>query len=72
MSKFVIKSDNGGDAFFIADWPGDPGRTTILNNAKVFDSRESAERKMRRLIKRNSHRDLSTLKVINVQISENF
>lgn len=43
--KFVVKLQRG---CWLADWPGDPGRTLVIDNAKRFDSFEKAARALMR------------------------
>jgi len=40
IRKYIIELEPG---VWIADWDGDPGRTKIKENAKVFESRKKAE-----------------------------
>ena len=43
--KYVIKLQ---EDVFIADWDGDPGRTPLIGNAKIFKSQESAQEFLRK------------------------
>lgn len=40
MSRYVVELEPN---VFIAAWSGDPGRTTDLNNAQLFDKKAYAE-----------------------------
>lgn len=39
MKKFVVKLEKGA---WIAPWKSDPGRTLVLDNAKLFDTMSDA------------------------------
>ena len=38
--KYIVELEEN---VWIADWDGDPGRTIVKNNAKVFDNKKEAE-----------------------------
>lgn len=40
MAGFIVAIEAG---CWLADWPGDPGRTTIKTAAKVFPTEKSAK-----------------------------
>lgn len=41
---FVVQLEKGafGQECFLADWPGDPGRTLVIENAKRYQSIRTA------------------------------
>lgn len=54
---------------WIADWEGDPGRTLKLQSAKIFDTKASAERFLKKSRKKNEHRDFSKSEIAEVEIT---
>lgn len=46
---------SGDDSWWIADWEGDPGRTTKKENAKRYNTAVGAARAITYLKKRYSH-----------------
>ena len=53
---------------WVADWEGDPGRTLVLQNAKIFSHKSIAERTLKGLSKRYEHRDFNKARIIEVEI----
>jgi len=50
---------------WVAEWDGDPGRTTIKNNAEVFPNFNSAKIKLNKIKKQVSHfRNVDKYKII--------
>ena len=37
IKMYIVKIEKG---VWLADWFGDPGRTLVLNNAKIFSTRK--------------------------------
>lgn len=46
MASYAIKLHEG---CWVADWDGDPGRTLKIHNARIFDSKEEAEKELERI-----------------------
>ena len=68
---YVIKCENGGKPWWIADWTGDPGRTTVIDNAQMFGNIDSAGRKIKSVVRRYPSRKLDgKLRIIYVEIVE--
>lgn len=44
---------------WIAPWNGDPGRTLVRDSARLFDTKEKAERFRKKTIQENSHREFN-------------
>jgi hypothetical protein len=63
---FVVKIDD----YWLADWEGDPGRTLVLNNAKIFSNRLSGGRALRKTTKQNPHRNMTKCRVLEVFLTE--
>jgi len=68
-NMFVVKCDNGGYPWWINGVDsGDPGRTVLLENAEIFESRKKAKKIMKYAIKNNKHRKLEgRLKIIKIK-----
>ena len=60
MKKYyIVEFENGGSPWWLAGWSGDPGRTVVRENAKVFNSELSAKKALIKCIKNNQHRSLN-------------
>jgi len=66
MTLYVIELQPG---CWIADWPGDPGRTEVLDNAKVYTSKKAAQNALNKMIRKYDHRDLTGARIVRVKIS---
>ncbi|MFC6999570.1 hypothetical protein [Rufibacter roseus] len=53
---WVIKFENGGEPYWIADGHGDPARTLVKENAKAFRYHKEAKAALWDVIKNNPHR----------------
>lgn len=56
---YILKFENM--ECWIAPWEGDPGRTLVRNNAKLFDTKEKAERFKKKSLRENNHRNFNLL-----------
>ncbi len=54
--NYLVVSTNEGQPWWLAEVEGDPGRTIVRENAKVFDSKSKAQSAIKRVIKRYPHR----------------
>ena len=56
---YYIYSENNGNPYYIAKGRyGDPPRSFFQENAKVFKTKEQAQKHIKLLKKENSHRDM--------------
>ena len=60
MNGFIIKLDS---RVWLSDWEGDPGRTRIRSNAKIFNTRRLAECCLRKAKKDFAFRDFSNAEI---------
>ncbi len=65
-TMFVIKVDN----WWFASWEGDPGRTLVLNSAKIYESDIQAKRALKKAKKLYPNRDISKAEVVEIFITE--
>ena len=63
--KFIIQLS---ETSWIADWEGDPGRTLKLQNAQLFNSHDSAKRKLVKSKRKYYNRDFSKANIVKVEI----
>lgn len=56
MKRYIIQVASSGKDCFIANCEGDPGRTLIKESAKVFTSKEKADKVKLKLEKQWSNR----------------
>jgi hypothetical protein len=66
MTLYVIELQPG---YWIADWTGDPGRTEVLDSAKVYTSKKAAQNALNKMIRKYDHRDLTGARIVRVKIS---
>lgn len=65
--KYIIECHD----WWFADWKeGDPPRTLLKENAKVFSTYEKAQLYLNKMIKRNPHRDLNGARIILLESAE--
>ncbi len=67
MSKYIVEFPIG-EKWWLADWEGDPGRTLVKDNAKLFNSERAAKEAIKRIIKRYPYRGCTFLKPVKVRI----
>ena len=48
---YVVKFFNGGKPYWLAEWDGDPGRTSKKENAKKFETTDLAKTAMKKQLK---------------------
>jgi hypothetical protein len=41
--SYIVEIPNGGSPYWLAPWTGDPGRTSLRENAQVFPTQALAE-----------------------------
>jgi hypothetical protein len=58
-SAFIVEFPNGGEAFWLAPWSGDPGRTLVRSSAKRYGSEAMAQKALQKAISSNPHRHLN-------------
>jgi len=58
MADYIIKCDNSGKPWWIADIEGDPGRTLLEENAQLFPTKHLADKKIEKVIADYPHRKL--------------
>lgn len=56
--RYIVEFENGGSPFWLAPWDGDPGRTVLKENARVFSNREGAEKALKAAKKQYPERKL--------------
>lgn len=66
MTLYVIELQPG---CWIADWTGDPGRTEVLDSAKIYTSKKAAQNALNKMIRKYDHRDLTGARIVRVRIS---
>ena len=66
MTLYVIELQPG---CWIADWTGDPGRTEVLDSAKIYTSKKAAQNALNKMIRKYDHRDLTGARIVRVKIS---
>ena len=57
--RYRVRLDRQTPPTWLAPWRSDPGRTYVSASARLFDSAEQAERARRRMVRENTHRNLS-------------
>ena len=56
---YIVEFENGDEPWWLAEWTGDPGRTVVKGNAKIFDTMNAAKKALTYTIKNNPYRKLS-------------
>ena len=63
--KYIIELTSNS---WVADWEGDPGRTIVMQNAKIFDCKEEAKMFLLNILKDNPHRNYFGASVRKIEI----
>lgn len=53
---YIVMFLNSGDPYYLADWEGDPGRTTKRDYAKQFETDEEARSAATQAVEENPSR----------------
>ena len=62
--QYVIQVKANHDCF-IADVDGDPGRTTIIENARIYNDKDFANQQKNQLKRKYPNRDFSVREVVD-------
>ena len=65
--KFIVKCENLKNPWYLAEWEGDPGRTLLIESAKVFISELEAKKEIKKAVFAFPYRNLKNrLKIIQL------
>ena len=65
MKYYIVKL--GGESW-LAPWVGDPGRTVVMENARLYKTHNGANIALAIAKKKNKHRDLSLATICPVEV----
>ncbi len=69
QSVYIVECISKGQSWWLADWEGDPGRTLVIENAKVYKTEASAKAAITRAINRNPTRKACQyLMLVQIQV----